>query len=128
VDALASVGDEGRGVTAISSGEPLAGYDPEISEWGNPSRVIARHRRVNQIARRGDTGGSETSQYPEEKKTNPAFAGPRFGGGDSLSSGERNGNSLNLMRVKACVRCACGVMGACRTGTQAGREVKKPSS
>jgi hypothetical protein len=79
---LASVGDEGRGVAAISFGEPLAGYDPEISEWGNPSRLIAGHRRVNPIARRGDTGGSETSEYPEEKKTNPAFAGASvFGGG-----------------------------------------------
>ena len=106
MDALAPVGDEGRGVTAISFGEPLAGYDPETSEWGNPSRLIAGHRRVNKIARRGYTGGSETSQYPEEKKTNLAFARPRFGGGDSLSSGERNGNSLNLMRVKACARCA----------------------
>ena len=48
---MASVGDEGRGVAAISFGEPLAGYDPEISEWGNPSRLIAGHHRVNQIAR-----------------------------------------------------------------------------
>ena len=126
MDALASVGEEGRGVTAISSGEPLAGYDPEISEWGNPSRLIARHRRVNQIARRSYTGGTETSKYPEEKKTNPASAGPRFGGGDSLSSGERNGKSLNLMRVKACTRCAWGVEGPRRTGVQTGQEVKKP--
>ena len=125
MDALASVGDDGRGVAAISFGEPLAGYDPKISEWGNPSRLIARHRRVNQIARRSDTGGSETSQYPEEKKTNPASAGPRFGGGDSLSSGERNGNSLNLMRVQACVRCAWGVVGACRIPTQRDQEVRK---
>jgi hypothetical protein len=33
---LASVGDEGRGVTAISLGELLASFDPGISEWGNP--------------------------------------------------------------------------------------------
>jgi len=31
VDALAPVADEGRGVAALSSGEPLAGIDPEIS-------------------------------------------------------------------------------------------------
>ena len=37
------------------------------------------------IGLRGDTRGSETSQYPEEEKE--SF--------DSLSSGERNGKSLN---------------------------------
>ena len=36
MDALASNGDEGRGVAAISFGEVLATFDPEISEWGNP--------------------------------------------------------------------------------------------
>jgi len=36
VDALASNGDEGRGVAAISFGEVLATFDPEISEWDNP--------------------------------------------------------------------------------------------
>ena len=35
MDALASNGDEGRGVAAISFGEVLATFDPEISEWGN---------------------------------------------------------------------------------------------
>jgi hypothetical protein len=34
---LASVGDEGRGVAAISLGELLASFDPRISEWGNPA-------------------------------------------------------------------------------------------
>ena len=37
------------------------------------------------IGRGERTGRSETSQYPREKKTNS----------DSLSSGERKGNSLN---------------------------------
>ena len=79
---MASAADEGRGVAAISFGEPLAGYDPKISEWGNPSRLMAGHRRVNKIARRRHTGRSETSQYLEEKKTNLAYAGtPDFGGG-----------------------------------------------
>ena len=35
---MASVGDEGRGVAAISLGELLASFDPGISEWGNPLR------------------------------------------------------------------------------------------
>ena len=29
-------GDEGRGIAAISFGESQAGFDPEMSEWGNP--------------------------------------------------------------------------------------------
>jgi hypothetical protein len=36
MDALALRADEGRGTAPICSGEPLAGPDPEISEWGNP--------------------------------------------------------------------------------------------
>ena len=36
VDALAMRADEGRGETAISFGEVIATFDPEISEWGNP--------------------------------------------------------------------------------------------
>jgi hypothetical protein len=35
VDALAPRGDEGRGKTAISDGEPYTGVDPSISESGN---------------------------------------------------------------------------------------------
>ena len=40
-------GDEGRGVTAISFGELLPSFDPEISEWGNPAGVIPRHPYLN---------------------------------------------------------------------------------
>ena len=36
VDASALRADEGRGIAAISVGEPRAGIDPTISEWGNP--------------------------------------------------------------------------------------------
>ena len=32
---MAFEGDEGRGLAAISLGEPLAGFDPGIPEWGN---------------------------------------------------------------------------------------------
>ena len=44
-----------------------------------------RHLRPEFIGPTERTRGSETSQYPEEKKTMS----------DSRSSGERNGNSLN---------------------------------
>ena len=32
---------------AISFGEPLTGFDPEISEWGNPAEFILCHCVVN---------------------------------------------------------------------------------
>ncbi len=32
---------------AISSGEPLTGLDPEISEWGNPAGVMTGHLTLN---------------------------------------------------------------------------------
>ncbi len=37
MDASALRADEGRGIAAISGGEPRAGIDPPISEWGNPA-------------------------------------------------------------------------------------------
>ena len=52
------------------------------------------------------TRGSETSQYPQEEKTNS----------DSLSSGERKGMRLNHARVIAGGRCVCGVVGASVSG------------
>jgi hypothetical protein len=37
---------------------------PQVPEWGNPSRVIPGHSLTCQ----GEgTGGTETSQYPEEE-------------------------------------------------------------
>ena len=67
VDALAPAAEEGRGHAAKCLGEGLAPGDPEISEWGNPATVMGRHPRV---AREG-TGGTETSQYLEEKRGFP---------------------------------------------------------
>ena len=46
---------------------------------------MSGHWSLNKIGLQGDTRGSETSQYPEEEKTNS----------DSVSSGERTRNSLN---------------------------------
>ena len=46
------------------------GYDPEISEWGNPAGVMPSHSCLNQIGQAEGTRGSETSKYPEEKKEN----------------------------------------------------------
>ncbi len=52
---------------------------------GKPPMVKAMGLWPEYIGPKERTRGSETSQYPEEKKTMS----------DSQSSGERNGNSLN---------------------------------
>src|SRR6476469_447609 len=60
VDASALRADEGRGIAAISAGEPCAGFDPAISEWGNPL-VLSRAPRDYHVE---GTGGTETSHVP----------------------------------------------------------------
>ena len=52
---------------------------------GQPTGVNLQYPRKGRL-----TGGTETSQYPEEKKTKR----------DSPSSGERKGSSPNSERVK----------------------------
>ncbi len=67
MDALASTAEDGRGKTAKSPGElsskPIRGYPNGKTRLGKTQALALR---------RGGTGGSETSQYPEEKKS------PRF--------------------------------------------------
>ncbi len=57
-------------LAAISFGEPQAGVDPEIPDWGNPARVIPGHPVAEYIGHGRRTRGTETSQYPLEKKSN----------------------------------------------------------
>ena len=67
VDASALRADEGRGIAAISVGEPRAGVDPTISEWGNP--IVSRrspHREVRRAP-----GELKHLMYPEEQKSFP---------------------------------------------------------
>ena len=86
------LGDERRRRTwtaALSSGERRTRYDPEISEWDNPWRdYLPGQSEYIALCRR--TWGTETSKYPEEKKTNS----------DSPSSGERTGTSLNRQQCR----------------------------
>ena len=96
MDALALRGDEGRGWLRKASGSCQPNIDPKISEWGNPPRRIAAVLLSEFIGQEEQTRGSETSQYPEEKKTTS----------DSRSSGERTGNSLNR-----CYESGIGVAG-----------------
>ena len=65
MDASALRAEEGRGIAAISVGEPRAGCDPTISEWGNPTSL----RWLSSLT--VGTGGTETSQYPEEQRVSP---------------------------------------------------------
>ncbi len=51
--------------TAKSVGEPCAGGDPAMSEWGNPA---GEEPVTGRGYRSGGTRGTETSQYPEEKR------------------------------------------------------------
>ena len=67
---------------------------------GKPARLKAVHQ-----CRLGLTRGTETSQYPEEEKENIDF----------LSSGDRNGKSLN--RVRYGVRGVVGASKKTSTGT-----------
>jgi hypothetical protein len=46
-------------------------YQSRISEWGNPLEEMLEDRPTESIGRAGATGGTETSQYPEEKRPFP---------------------------------------------------------
>ncbi len=47
VDALALDADEGRGTLRKASGSRVQALYPGMSEWGNPSRLIAGDRALN---------------------------------------------------------------------------------
>ena len=68
MDASALRADEGRGRAAISVGEPRAGTDPTISEWGNPSTFGGDHLTME------GTGGTETSHVPRGTESIPVVA------------------------------------------------------
>ena len=63
VDALADGTDERRGGQRYASGSRRAGFDPRVSEWGDPAAVMGCHRTLGA----GGTQGSETSQYLQER-------------------------------------------------------------
>ena len=54
---------------AISPGEAQTAFDPGIPEWGNPAGVMPCYPHPNQIRCEEATGGTETSKYPEERKS-----------------------------------------------------------
>ena len=63
VDALAAGGDEGRRSLRKVPVSGQARDDPEMSEWGNPAHMC--------VTPKGErTRGTETSKYPQERKSN----------------------------------------------------------
>src|SRR5215470_20212853 len=73
---------------AISLGEPQTGFDPGISEWGNPVGVNALPSRSEFIAPTKLTGGSEPSQYPQEEKAKaiPSVAASERGSAQTVQA------------------------------------------
>ena len=47
VDALALGAEEGRRSLRYASGSWQTSFDPRMSEWGNPARVMSGHSRLN---------------------------------------------------------------------------------
>ena len=90
VDALADRTDEGRLRLRYASGSRQQGFDPRISEWGNPPAVMGRHRTLLRGVRR------EVKHLSTCRK------------GYSVSSGERK-----RMMAKP---CACDTRRGLRAG------------
>ena len=69
-DALAPDADEGRGSLRKASGSreqaPIRGYPNGETRWSEPPARAAEH-----IGGDEGTWGTETSQYPEEKRAFP---------------------------------------------------------
>ncbi len=66
VDALTLRGDEGRGTAAISFGEAPSSLRSGDLRMGKPDKVNPYHFIPDRYGER--TRGSETSQYPEERR------------------------------------------------------------
>jgi hypothetical protein len=81
---------------------------------GKPSTRHGVLLLLEHIGQVEGTGGIETSKYPEETKATC----------DSLSSGERNGISLNRCGVIAQWRCHIGVVGPTPTALDVGPSYK----
>ena len=99
-DALAQGADEGRGKPRKSRGSRTRASIP-----GCPNGGTRKARAFHPLSREA-TGGTETSKYPEERKSNR----------DPPSSGERTGASPNRPSCQACGRCTAGVEGASSGG------------
>ena len=85
MDALGHAGEEGRSRPRKSPVSCQTSVDPDVSEWGNPAGVRSRYSTVSEVAvgsRRRELKHLSTSRKRNQER-------------DTLSSGERNGYSLN---------------------------------
>src|SRR3954465_14728648 len=87
----------------------IRGYPNGETRLGSCQSTLPEH-----IGQWEGTGETETSKYPEEKKATC----------DSLSSGERNGMSLNRASGTACRRCCHGVVGPARRNGRFSKELQ----
>ena len=108
-DALAQGADEGRGKPRKSWGSRTRAWIPGCPNGGT------QQARACYPLRWGATGGTETSKYPEEGKSNR----------DPPSSGERKGASPNRASCQGCGRCTPGVEGAPSRARRPGRESQR---
>ena len=86
---------------AISPGEAQTAFDPGIPEWGNPAGVMPCCPHPNQIGCEEATGGTETSKYPEERKSTET---------PGVAASE-TGLKPKPAHVQATGRCCAGVAG-----------------
>ena len=78
---------------AIVPGEAHTAFDPGVPEWGNPRGVDPARPHLNEIGCAAATGGTETSQYPEEEKSTeiPGVAASETGPAQTGERLERKG-------------------------------------
>ena len=74
VDALASRADEGRCGLRYAPGSWRASFDPGVSEWGNPARVVLGHHHLNVYRVVGGTRGSPCICFKKHKDATPCRA------------------------------------------------------
>ena len=75
-----SSAEEGRGTLRKALASRVQAQEPEMSEWGNPARVIPGHRRLEGVRR--EPGEVKHLSTPRKRE-------------DSASSGERKWRSPN---------------------------------
>ncbi len=66
---MALIGEERRVRLRKAGGRSPRSVEPRVSEWGNPAGVISGHLQAESIGLEKRTWGSETSQYPQERKS-----------------------------------------------------------
>ena len=88
---------------AISPGEAQTAFDPGIPEWGNPAGVMPCYPHPNRIRCEEATGGTETSKYPEERKSTetPGVAASETGLSPNPRTCKRQGVAARGLRGAA---------------------------